>query len=73
MKGRTEAALIALSIFFIFMFFSFYQIFMVRFIFITYLREVEYRKKNIKHTLIIYIYDLDKIFLDSKMQSDENK
>jgi hypothetical protein len=61
MKGRTEAELIALSIFLLIFFFIFDA------------REVEYRKKNVKRTLIIYIHDSDKIFLDPKIQSDENK
>jgi serine/threonine-protein kinase RIO1 len=45
----------------------------VWFVFIAYPRGVEYRKKNIKRTLIMDIHDLNKIFLDSKMQSDKNK
>ncbi len=46
---------------------------MVWFVFIAYPHGVEYRKKNIKCTLIMDIHDLNKISLESKMQSDENK
>jgi hypothetical protein len=35
------------------------------FVFITHRRGVKYRKKNIKRTHIIHIYDPDKIFLHS--------
>jgi hypothetical protein len=46
---------------------------MVCFVFIAYPRGAEYWQKNIKRTLITDIHDPNKIFLDSNMQSDENK